>query len=122
MFIRKYWIPLSVFIIAIVGVSLYYLQTRPPKDPIVIYKPVEPLPKPIVEKSEIETEAPVAETAQGGHSHEDGTFHAEPHEMPSDVPQSEDIKFESDAEFKARIEKYNAEMASAKSAREQTRQ
>lgn len=36
MFIRKYWIPLTVFFLAIVGVSLYYLQTRPPKVPIVI--------------------------------------------------------------------------------------
>ena len=41
MFFRKYWIPLSVFIVAIVGVSLYYLQTRPPKEPILIVKPVE---------------------------------------------------------------------------------
>ena len=82
MFIRKYWIPLSVFIIAIVGVSLYYLQTRPPKEPIVIYKPVEPLPKPTVEKPEVETEAPVGDTSQGGHSHEAGTWHDQPNEAP----------------------------------------
>ena len=72
MFFRKYWIPLSVFIIAIVGVGLYALQTRPPKDPILIVKPVEyekpPAKAPIVEQPE-----PV------GHFHSDGTFHAEPH-------------------------------------------
>ena len=74
MFIRKYWLPLTVFIVAIAGVGLYYLQTRPrpPKPPILIVKPVE------FEKSPAET--PVGETAQGGHFHEDGTWHAEPHE------------------------------------------
>ena len=53
MFFRKYWIPLLVFIVAIVGVGLYYLQTRPPKDPIVIITPVEPLEKPTAEVSPI---------------------------------------------------------------------
>ena len=74
MFIRKYWVPLTVFLVLIVGVSVYYLQTRPPKEPIVIYKttPVE------VEKPT--TEAPVEETQQGGHFHADGTWHEGPHE------------------------------------------
>ena len=76
MFLRKYWIPLSVFIVAIVGVGFYYLQTRPPKDPIVIIKPVEPLPK-----SEV-AEVPEGDTSQGGHVHADGTWHREPHEKP----------------------------------------
>ena len=71
MFFRKYWIPLTVFFVLIVGVSVYYLQTQTPKDPIVIYKTTE------VEKPT--TKAPVKETQQGGHVHEDGTFHAEPH-------------------------------------------
>ncbi len=76
MFLRKYWVPVSVFLIAIVAVSVYYLQTRPPKDPILIVNPVEfekqqPQPR--------ETEAPVGDTSQGGHFHEDGTWHAEPH-------------------------------------------
>ena len=70
MFIRKYWIPLLVFIMVIVGVGLYYLQTRPPKDPILIVNPVEfeksPAKAPIVEQPE-----------QVGHVHEDGTFHAD---------------------------------------------
>ena len=83
MFIRKYWLPLSVFIVAIVGIGLYYLQTRPPKDPIVIYKPVEPLPK-----SEV-AEAPERDTSQGGHRHTDGTWHEGPHEpveQPAEAP------------------------------------
>ena len=72
MFIRKYWVPLTVFLVLIVGVSLYYLQTRLPKEPVVIYKTTE------VEKPT--TEAPVEETQQGGHFHEDGTWHEGPHE------------------------------------------
>ncbi|MDE0426704.1 MAG: hypothetical protein OXN25_17780 [Candidatus Poribacteria bacterium] len=73
MFIRRYWLPLSVFIVAIVGVGLYYLQTRPPKDPILIYKAAE------VEKPK-HPQAPVGETSQGGHVHADGTWHEGPHE------------------------------------------
>ena len=42
MFFRKYWIPFSVFIVAISAVGLYYLlQMQQPKAPIVISKPVE---------------------------------------------------------------------------------
>ena len=70
MLLRKYWIPLLVFIVAIVGVGLYYLQTRPAKPPILIVKPVE-YEKPAAK-------APVGEPPeQVGHVHEDGTFHAD---------------------------------------------
>ena len=69
MFFRKYWIPLLVFMVAIVGVSLYYLQTRPPKEPILIVKPVEyekpPAKGPVVEQ-------PAADV---GHLDADGTWH-----------------------------------------------
>ena len=82
MFIRKYWIPITVFLVVIVGVGLYYLQTRPPKDPIVIIKPVEPLPK-------SEVKAPVGDTAQGGHFHADGTWHEGPHEAPVKPPSTD---------------------------------
>ena len=83
MFIRKYWIPLSVFIVAICAVGLYLLATQPPKDPILIYKPVEPIEKPTEEPK---AEAPVGDTSQGGHVHADGTWHAGPHEAPVDRP------------------------------------
>lgn len=90
MFIQKYWVPLTVFVIAIAGVSLYYLQTHPPKDPIVNYKPVEPLEKPT-------TEVSVGDTSQGGHFHADGTWHEGPHETP---PTAE-VSSLSDAELAA---------------------
>ena len=73
MFLRKYWIPLSVFIVAICAVGLYLLATQPPKDPIVIYKAVAPeKPTP---------QAAVGDTSQGGHFHADGTWHGEPHDL-----------------------------------------
>lgn len=40
MFIRKYWVPISVFLLVICAVGLYILATQPPPDPIVIYKGV----------------------------------------------------------------------------------
>ena len=82
MLLRKYWIPLLVFIVAIVGVSLYYLQTRPPKEPVKIYKVVEP-----VEKSTEQSTAEVVEgeTDTGGHFHEDGTWHEGPHDPQASV-------------------------------------
>ena len=72
MYIRKNWFPLTVFIVAIVGVGFYYLQTRSPeKDPIMIIKPVE------VEKPKAEVNE--GDTSQGGHFHEDGTWHPGSH-------------------------------------------
>ena len=79
MFIRKYWVPLSVFLVLIVGISVYYLQTRPPKEPIVIYKTTE------VEKPK--TKDPGDDTSEGGHFHADGTWHEVPHE--TEVPSAE---------------------------------
>lgn len=80
MFIRKYWKPtLTVFIVALVGVGLYSLQTRPPKPPILIVTPVEFEKLPAKAQP---AKAPVVEQTPQGHVHEDGTFHAEPRETP----------------------------------------
>ena len=76
MFIRKYWLPVSVFILTIAGIGLYLLATQPPKDPVVIYKSVEPIEKPTMQ-------APVGDTSEGGHFHADGTWHGEPHDPPA---------------------------------------
>ena len=97
MFGRKYWIGLTVFLVAIVGVSLYYLQTRPPKDPILIIKPVEPLPK---STEQPKAEVPVDDTSQDGHFHADGTWHEGPHE-PVEQPPPAAVSSLSDAELEA---------------------
>ena len=78
MFIRKNGLPISVFLIAIIGVGLYLLQTRPPKPPIIIYKAaeVETKPKP----------PPPGETYETGHWHGDvwhSTRTPETHDVPN---------------------------------------
>lgn len=88
MFIRKYWLPLSVFLIVVVMVGLYVLQTRPEKAPIKIYKAVK------VEKPK--AEVPVGDTSQGGHFHADGTWHEGPHEAPPAHYQRGDLTYHAD--------------------------
>ena len=80
MFLKKNWLPLTVFVVVIAGVCLYYLQTRPPKDPIIIHKAVE------VEREVPPKPPPPGETAESGHWQGD-VWHAEPHDahMPVEV-------------------------------------
>ena len=73
MFRRKYWIPLTVLLVAIVGVSLYFLQTAPPKEPVLILKPVE------FEKPPEAPKPPPPGADPNGHWHND-EWHADPHE------------------------------------------
>lgn len=78
MFLRKYWIPLAVFIMAIAGVGLYMLATQPTTEPVKIYKPIEP-EKPTQQPT---TQTPIEDTSQGGHVHADGSWHEGAHETP----------------------------------------
>ena len=74
MFLRKNWLPIAVFLLAIIGVGLYYLQTQSPKDPIIIYKPVEVETKP--------KPPPPGETYETGHWHGD-EWHTGSHDAPA---------------------------------------
>ena len=75
MFLRKNWLPISVFVLVIVAVGLYVLSSQPLNLPITSFKPVA------VEKP------PTHETAEGGHFHADGDpWHAGAHE--AEAPQS----------------------------------
>ena len=70
---------IGILVLIICGVvSVYFLRTDLPEEPIKIYTPVEPTPKP-------KAEAPIGETEQGGHVHEDGTWHEGPHEEADDT-------------------------------------
>ena len=75
MFLRKNWLPISVFIVAIVCVGLYLLTTQTPKAPLKIYKPVE------VAQEATPKPPPLGETYETGHWHGD-EWHAEPHDTP----------------------------------------
>lgn len=73
MFIRKYWLPLTVFVlIALMGCGLFYGRKSAKQEPVKIYKAVEvkkkPKPKP-----------PPPGANPNGHWHGD-EWHAEPHE------------------------------------------
>ncbi len=78
MFLRKYWLPLSVFLVLIVGIGLYLLATQPPPEPVKIYKAVKPIEKPPQQPTT--AQVPIGDTSQGGHVHADGTWHEGPHE------------------------------------------
>ncbi len=73
---------ICIFVFLICGVvSVYFLRPDVPEEPLKIYTPVEPMPKP-------KTEAPVGETEQDGHFHADGTWHEGAHDAhaPPAVP------------------------------------
>ena len=61
MFIRRYWVLIMVFLLAIAGVCVYMLATQPEKPLIKIYKTVKPTEKPTAEVP--------SETDKGGHFH-----------------------------------------------------
>ena len=70
----------GILVLLICGVvSVYFLRTDLPEEPIKIYTPVEPMPKP-------KAETPIGETEQDGHVHEDGTWHEGPHGEADDTP------------------------------------
>ena len=84
MFLRKYWILLSVLLLAVVGVCLYMLTTQTPQEPIVIYKPVE------IEKP-IEPKPPPPGADPNGHWHGD-EWHDAPHE-PQETPAAPTVQY-----------------------------
>ena len=88
---------IGVWVLLVCGVvSVYFLHTDTPEEPIKVYKPVEPLEKPTAE-------ALVGDTSRGGHFHEDGTWHAEPHtpedfsEVTTEVQGARDVAQEANA-------------------------
>ena len=71
MFLRKYWLPLTVFVVALAGVSLYLLTIQAPKAPITIYTAAD------TQQTSPHPQEPVGETSESGHFHADGTLHAD---------------------------------------------
>ncbi|MDE0424264.1 MAG: hypothetical protein OXN25_05305 [Candidatus Poribacteria bacterium] len=70
---KKIWLPILIVLLIVIGIGVWRGQQAANQAPIKVYKPVE------VEKTEVPPKVN-DETAQGGHFHEDGTFHTEPHE------------------------------------------
>lgn len=103
MFIRKHWIPLSVFGVAICVLGFFLLRSDVPQEPIKIYKTTTPAPRVSKAKKtalgqgqqEVDShshteesgrDAEFANTAEGGHFHADGTWQAQPHNQPNPKP------------------------------------
>ena len=62
MFLRKFWIPIAVFLVVICGLSFYLLRSDVPKEPIKIYKTTTPLPKQMdIRDKTLSTLEPVAQ-------------------------------------------------------------
>ena len=56
---QKVYIPIGLCLVVLLAIGFLDLRTDPPDEPILIVKPVEPLPKST-------STAPVGETSQGG--------------------------------------------------------
>lgn len=72
---KKIWMLILIVLFAVIGFCIFYGRSVENKAPVKIYKPVE-----VETTKPTETEESVTDTATQGHFHEDGTFHAEPHE------------------------------------------
>lgn len=79
MFIRKYWIPLLIVMLALVGCGLFYGRKGANQEPVKVYKPVEVSEQPVEPK-------PPGETYETGHWHGD-VWHSTPHNthVPAEV-------------------------------------
>ena len=73
MFLRKYWIGLSVLLVAICALGLFLLRDETPQEPIKIYKVTTPA-EPPAKVTAAEVKQPSTDDTTGG-----GHFHAEPH-------------------------------------------
>lgn len=90
MFSRKYWLPLLVLIVAIAGVGLYLLQTQPPKQPIVVIKPVAVEKSTATQPPKVQTQTPstidVGAPREDEHFHDDDVGHAQLSTEPTPLP------------------------------------
>lgn len=84
MFMKKYWIPLLIVMLALVGCGLFYGCKVAKQEPVKVYKPVE-VPQEATPKP-----PPPGETYETGHWHGD-EWHTEPHDThaPAQPPQGE---------------------------------
>ena len=81
MFLRKYWLPLTVFVlIVLIGCGLFYGRKGAKQEPIKVHKAVEVETKP--------KPPPPGETVESGHWHGD-EWHSEPHEAHAPAQVSE---------------------------------
>ena len=85
---KRFWIPVLIVLLVVIGYGLFHRQKTADQAPITIIKPVE------VERPT--AEVPVGDTSQDGHFHADGTWHEGPHEAPPAHYQRGDLTYHAD--------------------------
>ena len=73
---KKFWIPILIVLIAVVGCGLFYSKRIAQQEPVKVHKPVE------AQQSTTPKPPPPGETAESGHWHGD-EWHTEANEMPA---------------------------------------
>ncbi|MDE0014550.1 MAG: hypothetical protein OXU51_00065 [Candidatus Poribacteria bacterium] len=109
MFLRKYWLPLSVFIVVIAGMGLYLLATQPPPEPLKIYKAIEPIERPTQQPSTAQGQSPIKPVSSKTSTTGAGGLPpsiAEQVEASDDVPKYAALKEMSDEELRAMRDEY----------------
>ena len=69
---KKFWIPILIVLLAVVGCGLFYSKRIAQQERVNVHKPIE------VEQPPTSKPPPPGETAESGHWHGD-VWHAEPH-------------------------------------------
>ncbi|MCG9131568.1 hypothetical protein J5I95_07800 [Candidatus Poribacteria bacterium] len=91
---KKFWIPILIVLLAIIGCGLFYNQKTANQEPVMSIKPVG------VERPPAEKPPPPGETAESGHWH-GNHWHSQPHEpvsvedvgVPLESPPSASTKY-----------------------------
>ena len=85
--LKRHWL-LILFVIAVLSISGYFFyQSQQVAD---LNIPGATGETPVSPPAQPPAKAPADDTAQGGHFHEDGTFHAQPHDTPSTTQTQKD--------------------------------
>ena len=82
---KKFWIPILIVLLAVIGCGLFYNQKTANQEPVTSIKPVE-----VKRSTTAQKTPPPGETAESGHWHGD-VWHAEPHETPVEPPSTAEV-------------------------------
>ena len=88
---KKFYLRIGLCILVVLVVSFFFMRSQTPEEPIKIYKET-PRDAPAKVSEAQEKETATSEKATGGHFHEDGTFHAEPHDATIETTTSRTSK------------------------------
>ena len=109
MLTKKVYIPIGVCLLLLLAIGFLALRSDVPDGPVKIYKATQP-----AETSETQTETATSDTAQGGHSHADRTFHVEPHRKATPQNKEETPQEKFDREMLEKMAQKDQKIAALK--------